>query len=169
MESSTHPDVTDLARADALSLLATAPFGRLVFTEGALPAVLAVSFALDADRIVVRTREGGVISSTVPGQVVAFQADDLDPVRRCGWSVTVVGRATRVEDPLERERLARLPLAPWTSGERRAFVTVDVGLVTGRRLGGAEPAHQSAGEAFDDDDPLAPGLVGHAGQPLSRR
>lgn len=150
MESSTDPDVTELGRADALSLLATAPFGRLVFTEGVLPAVLALSFALDGGRIVVRTREGGVVSSTVPGQVVAFQADDLDPVRRCGWSVTVVGRATRVEDPLERERLARLLLAPWTSGERRAFVTVDVGLVTGRRLGGAEPARRSVAAAAAD-------------------
>lgn len=149
----------ELSRAESLSLLTTAPFGRLVFTEGALPAVLAVSFVVDGDRIVLRTRTGGSISQAVPGQVVAFQADDLDPARRAGWSVTVVGRASRIEDRTELDRLARLPLAPWLSGERRTVIAVDIGLVSGRRLGGAEPAHSRPGGERADapDDALLPG------------
>ena len=153
------PDAQELDRTQALSLLATAPFGRLVFTEGALPAVLAVSFALDGGRIVVRTRTGGSISSAVPGQVVAFQADDLDPVRRSGWSVTVVGHASRVDDPLERDRLSALPVAPWTPGERRTVIAIDIGLVTGRRLGGAEPPH--ADLATDGPDVAAATALAH--------
>ena len=159
LEQVADADARELDRAEALSLLATAPFGRLVFTEGALPAVLTVSFVLDSRRIVLRTRTGGSISNAVPGQVVAFQADDLDPVRRAGWSVTVVGRADRVEDPLELDRLSRLPLVPWTGGERRTVLAIQIGLVTGRRLGGAEPPHEDTGGAVHADAATGPGPV----------
>lgn len=130
----------ELSREECLSLLATAPFGRLVLTEGALPAVLPVNFLLDPAGIVIRTAEGSS-TALADGSVVAFQADCIDPVRRAGWTVTVVGRATTVRDELQRSRLAALPLRPWAPGRRDTLVVVDLGLVSGRRIGGAEPAH----------------------------
>lgn len=132
--------LTELAREDCLALLRTAPFGRLVLTQGALPAVLPVNFVLDHAGIVIRTLPGSSIHLS-DGSVVAFQADDIDPVRRTGWTVTVVGRVTSVRDAVQQTRLAGLPLAAWAPGPRDSFVVVDVGLVTGRRLGGAEPEH----------------------------
>jgi len=130
----------ELSREECLSLLAGAPFGRLVLTEGALPAVLPVNFLLDSAGIVIRTAEGS-ITSLADGSVVAFQADSIDPVRQAGWTVTVVGRANVVRDELQRSRLAALPLRPWAPGRRDTLVVVDLGLVSGRRIGGAEPAH----------------------------
>lgn len=130
----------ELSRQECLSLLATAPFGRLVLTVGALPAVLPVNFVLDPAGIVIRTGEGSS-ASLADGAVVAFQADSIDTERRSGWTVTVVGRAALVRDELQRSRLAALPLRPWAPGRRNTFVVVDVGLVDGRRIGGAEPAH----------------------------
>lgn len=126
----------ELTRAECLSLLATAPFGRLVFTEGALPAVVPVDFVLETAAIVLRTATGTSVAGVADGSVVAVQADDVDPVRRTGWSVTVVGQARTARDDVEVARLEALPLAPWVAGERHVFVVVQVGIVTGRRIGG---------------------------------
>lgn len=129
----------ELSRSECLALLPTAGFGRIVFTEGALPAVVAVAFRLDPAGIVLRTASGSSLCRAVDGAVVGFQADDVDVARRAGWTVTVVGRARVVRDLVEADRLARLPLLPWLGGDRNAFVVVDVGMVSGRRVGGAEP------------------------------
>ena len=140
MEQVERVGTVELSREECLALLAGVPFGRLVITEGALPAVLPVNFLLDPAGIVIRTAEGSS-TSLADGAVVAFQADSIDPVRQAGWTVTVVGRASIVRDELQRSRLAALPLRPWAPGRRDTLVVVDLGLVSGRRIGGPEPAH----------------------------
>ncbi len=135
--SAVQQDSRELTRAQCLSLLPTAPFGRLVFTEGALPAVIPVDFVLDPAGIVLRTAAGSTVARVPDGSVVALQADDVDTARRTGWSVTVVGQARTARDDVELARLAALPLRPWVAGQRNVFVVVDVGLVTGRRIGSA--------------------------------
>jgi nitroimidazol reductase NimA-like FMN-containing flavoprotein (pyridoxamine 5'-phosphate oxidase superfamily) len=129
-------DSAALTPAECLSLLPTAPFVRLVFTEGALPAVIPVAFALDPAGIVIRTAADTTVARIASGTVVAVQADQVDPLRRTGWSVTVVGQARTAVDPVEVARLARLPLVPWVAGDRSTFVVVGIGIVTGRRIGG---------------------------------
>lgn len=135
----------ELSRSECLSLLGSAPFGRLVLTECAMPVVLAVNFVLLPDGIVIRTRAGSTIDrAAATGAVVAFEADEIDPHRRTGWTVTVVGPCHLVQDPLEQLRLAELPLTPWVGGDRSQLVVVELGPITGRRIGGAEPAHAAA-------------------------
>lgn len=126
----------ELTRAECLSLLPTVPIGRLVFTEGALPAVVPVNFALDPSGIVLRTAAGSAVARVADGSIVAVQADDVDTARRTGWSVTVVGQARTARDDVEVARLAALPLRPWVAGQRNTFVVVEIGIVTGRRIGG---------------------------------
>ena len=133
----------ELTREECLSLLPTAPFGRLVFTQGALPAVLTVNFLLDPGGIVIRTVESSSLLSAVGSGVVAFQADDIDVATRTGWTVTVVGQAVVVRDALQVARLSELPLRPWVAGDRNTFLVVETGLVSGRRIGGPEPAHSA--------------------------
>ena len=132
----TMQESRELERHECLALLPTAPFGRLVFTEGALPAAIPVNFLLDSAGIVIRTAPTGSVARVPDGAIVALQADDVDPVRRSGWSVTVVGEARTVRDPVTLARLEALPLLPWVAGDRSVFVVVDVGIVTGRRIGG---------------------------------
>lgn len=143
--SVTDGDSAALTRAECLALLPTAPFGRLVFTEGALPAVIPVNFVLDPAGIVIRTAADTAVARLAPGTVVAVQADQVDPLRRVGWSVTVVGQARTAVNPVEVDRLAALPLVPWVPGDRSTFVVVGIGIVTGRRIGGpsvvADHAH----------------------------
>jgi nitroimidazol reductase NimA-like FMN-containing flavoprotein (pyridoxamine 5'-phosphate oxidase superfamily) len=135
--TASEQDSRELTRAECLALLPTAPFGRLVFTEGALPAIFPVNFRLDPAGIVIRTAEGSSVDRLADGSIVALQADEVDATRRTGWSVTVVGKARTARDAVEVERLAALPLQPWVAGERNTFVVVEVGMVNGRRIGGA--------------------------------
>jgi nitroimidazol reductase NimA-like FMN-containing flavoprotein (pyridoxamine 5'-phosphate oxidase superfamily) len=138
----TTQESRELSRPECLALLPTVPFGRLVFTEGALPAVIPVNFLLDSAGLVIRTAPGGSVARVPDGAVVALQADDVDTEKRSGWSVTVVGQARSVRDPLELARLEALPLLPWVAGDRSAFVVVEVGIVTGRRIGGSAAVPQ---------------------------
>lgn len=137
--TSTTQDARELTRAECLALLPTVPFGRLVFTEGALPAVIPVNFVLDPAGVVLRTAPDGSVARGADGSIVALQADQVDPTTRSGWSVTVVGRGRVVRDPVELGRLEALPLTPWVAGDRSTFVVVEVGVVTGRRIGGPAP------------------------------
>lgn len=137
----------ELSRQECLALLPTVSFGRLVFTEGALPALLTVNFVLDSAGVVLRTAHGSRVCRAATSSVVAFQADDIDPERRCGWTVTVIGQAVVVEDPLLIARLATLPLMSWVPGDRNTFVVVNIGLVSGLRLGGPELLHDDVSAA----------------------
>ena len=154
----------ELSRDECLALLRTAPFGRLVFTEGALPALLTVNFVLDAAGVVLRTMEGSRICRAAASSVVAFQVDDIDVESRTGWTVTVVGQASVATDPLLIDRLAELELETWVPGERNTFVVVDLGLVSGLRIGGPEAPHasRSALPATDrsEDLPASTPVVG---------
>lgn len=125
----------ELTREECLALLATVPVGRLVFTERALPAVVPVNFVLDRGRIIIRTGATSSLAAAVRGAVVAFQADDLDPQARNGWSVVVTGRVTEVVDPLDLEHVDSLPLVPWIGGRLDHVIAVPIELVNGRRIG----------------------------------
>ncbi|GAA4147357.1 pyridoxamine 5'-phosphate oxidase family protein [Actinomadura keratinilytica] len=116
------------------ALLASAPVGRIVFTDRALPAVQPVNFALVDDEVVIRTSNGSKLAAAVRGAVVAFEADDFDAATRTGWSVVVVGHARLVTDPGELEELRRLPLTPWAPGEREQFVRIRPQMYSGRRI-----------------------------------
>ena len=131
----TAPSVHVLSREECLSLMASMPVGRLVFTDRALPAVVPVNFALSGRQIVLRTGSTSSLSAGVRGSVVAFEVDRIDPAGHRGWSVTVVGRAEHVTDPDQIARLEELPLLSWAGGEPEHFIVIAVELVNGRRVG----------------------------------
>ncbi|MEV4577503.1 pyridoxamine 5'-phosphate oxidase family protein [Nonomuraea jabiensis] len=123
-----------LSREECLGLLSTAPIGRIVFTEHALPAVQPVNFHLDGRSIVIRTSTGSKLAAATRHAVVAFEADEFDSELRTGWSVTAVGQARAVTDPDEIHRLAALPLTAWAPGSRDHYIVVDAEQVSGRRI-----------------------------------
>jgi uncharacterized protein len=74
-----HPSrLHTLDRAECPQLLRTVPVGRIVFTESALPAIQPVNFTLDDTNVIIRTSGGGKLAAAVSGNVVAFEADDID-------------------------------------------------------------------------------------------
>ncbi|MEJ5254973.1 MAG: pyridoxamine 5'-phosphate oxidase family protein [Acidimicrobiales bacterium] len=127
-----------LDRAECLGLLRTVPVGRVGLSVNALPVVLPVNFAYDAERnrIVIRTSEGGKLRAALLGAIVAFEADRIDPISHTGWSVLVRGVSSLITDPEEIGRLRRLPLRPWASDQSDHWVAISTDLVTGRRIGG---------------------------------
>jgi uncharacterized protein len=130
-----------LSRDECMHLLASAPIGRIVFTDRALPAIQPVNYALDGERLVIRTSAGSKLATAVRDAVVVLEADAFDPAGRTGWSVTVIGHARTVpQDREEFSLLAHLPLAPWASrsGEppvsRDHYIVLPVEQVSGRRV-----------------------------------
>lgn len=128
--------VVELERAEAMRLLTGAPFGRVLFTRDALPAIRPVNHLVDGDVIIVRTRLTSRLTSAVQGNspvVVAYEVDDIDPVRRTGWSVTVTGLARTVTDPARVARYEQL-LRPWVGRVMDTVIAIEPEIVAGIRL-----------------------------------
>lgn len=124
---------------ECMRLMATAPVGRIVFTEQALPAVQPVNFLVHEGAIVIRTNEGSKLAAAAEGAIVAFEADEIDPATHTGWNVTVVGPASVVSDPDAVAELSALPLQPWAPGVRDRFIRIEAKRVSGRRLENESP------------------------------
>jgi uncharacterized protein len=123
-----------LERRECLRLLSRATLGRVAFTSGALPSVLPVSFHLDGERILVRTRRGSRLDAGLRNSVVAFEADDLDPSAHAGWSVAATGLATEVRRQSELDDALGKPIHRWTSHEDGSLMTISTEVLTGRRI-----------------------------------
>jgi hypothetical protein len=128
----------DLDSTEALRLLGSVSFGRIVFTQQALPTVRPVNHVLDDGEIVIRTHEGAALTSRTrqsgaPGVVVAYEADAIDPETHLGWSVVVTGYARLVTDPRELARYQEL-LQPWVGRAMDYAVRIRPDLITGVRL-----------------------------------
>lgn len=126
--------LTELDRAECLRLLGTAVVGRIVFTEGALPAIRPVNFLLDGDEVVFRTATGSALAAATRHCVVAFEVDEIDTATHTGWSVVVVGQAYEIGDIDRLVRLASPEHAPWAPHRTAHTIAVPIHHVSGRRL-----------------------------------
>ena len=134
-----------LSRDECLRLLATGGIGRVGFHTGALPVVLPVTYALDEDGVVVRVRAGSQLELAMRDAVVAFEIDDVDPVRGTTWSVAVTGVTSRIDDPGDLARAKVLPLDAWAADDSDRFVRISLDLVSGRRRTAPCAARREAG------------------------
>jgi uncharacterized protein len=117
-----------------LRLLGSVPLGRLVYTYGGLPAVRLVNFVVDDDTIVFTTGQGDKLQAAERGDVVAFEADDVDLDRHLGWTVTTIGHLS-VVSPDEVAALHHAPaLHSWLPMDDPQYVRLGIESVHGRRL-----------------------------------
>ena len=123
-----------LSRDECLTLMASVPVGRIIYTTRALPAVELVNFALDHGDIVIRAARSGKLALAARGAVVAFEADCLDPAHQAGWSVTAIGPSREVTDPGEVARLQAIGLNSWADGARDHFIKISPVMLNGRYL-----------------------------------
>lgn len=123
-----------LDAAKCFRLLDDESVGRVVYTDGALPAIAPVNYVLIGDQITFRTTPESRLARGVIGQVVAFEVDQLDHQVRTGWSVVVTGVANVVTDPADIARAKSRGLTPWAGGDRALFVAITPGVVTGRYI-----------------------------------
>ncbi len=132
----TQRRLIELDRAEALGLLAHAPFGRVVFTVGGLPTVRPINHVVVDGEVVVHTRGDSAFARAVrrsPGLVVAYQADEIEPHGRLGWSVVVSGTADAVDDPERASRLAR-QVGTWVDHPVDTVIAIRPQVVNGFRL-----------------------------------
>jgi Pyridoxamine 5'-phosphate oxidase len=125
-----------LPRAESLRLLSTVSLGRLVFTHLALPAIRPVNHAVSGEQVIIRVYLGTAISAAVgqrSGTVVAYEADLIDPDTHLGWSVIIVGRASRLTDQNEAARYREL-LRPWVLDGADDLIVIQADMVDGFRL-----------------------------------
>jgi nitroimidazol reductase NimA-like FMN-containing flavoprotein (pyridoxamine 5'-phosphate oxidase superfamily) len=127
--------IETLTTEESLALLSTASVGRIAVTRDALPVILPVNYVVDGTSLVIRTKDGAILrAARAGGAVVAFEVDDLDERTMTGWSVLVTGTLREVTAVSAVLRAEQLPLAPWAGGERRHFVRITPGLLSGRRI-----------------------------------
>jgi hypothetical protein len=130
--------VVELDPAEAMRLLASTSLGRIVFTVNALPAIRPVNhIVLDGD-IIVRTHRGSALAAHVqdtgmPGTVIAYEADDIDPCTHLGWSVVATGYSRLITDAVELETY-RNRLMPWVDQAMDCAVRIHPEILTGVQL-----------------------------------
>lgn len=123
-----------LDQAECRRLLGTAVIGRLAYTEGALPTIQPVHFALSGNRIVIPTRTGSKVAAASRGAVVAFEVDDFDPTTRTGWNVTVIGPSHVISDAAQVRALDDLGVRPWAAASEPAYIALQMTIVRGRQV-----------------------------------
>jgi nitroimidazol reductase NimA-like FMN-containing flavoprotein (pyridoxamine 5'-phosphate oxidase superfamily) len=123
-----------LDRGECLRLLRTVTVGRIGFTECALPAIQPVNFTVEGSDVIIWTSAGGKLAAAVGGAVVAFEADEVDPATRRGWSVVVVGHASLVRDIDRLVAVAGPDSKPWVPGRTDHVICIKAERVTGRRI-----------------------------------
>ena len=115
--------------------------GRVAFRGASDVHIVPVNFVVDGDSIVFRTAPYSELGENGPGKRAAFEVDQLDTARRCGWSVVAKGRLHVISAHPEvvALRLDNDP-DPWADGVRRLYMRLPWRELTGRQL---EPPAQS--------------------------
>jgi len=130
-----HSGLGVLTKKDCLQHLAKARIGRVSFVSQGDPVILPVNHGMDGENVVFRTATGTKLLVADTEQVVAFEVDGYDAVRRTGWSVMVRGVASTVEDQEEVKRLNLLGVWPWADlVERSHWVRINTLSMTGRQV-----------------------------------
>lgn len=128
--------LSNLSTDECFRRLATQQIGRLAVVVDRYPQVFCVNYRLDDFVVVFRTQSRGKLLAA-NHRNVGFQVDQLDPVRRCGWSVLIRGMAEDVTDrqkDLITERGRELDIDPWVPGEHPRIMRVIPAKITGREL-----------------------------------
>ena len=123
-----------LEPGECMRLLAGVKIGRLGVSTDSMPLVLPVTFVLDGTTVVFCSTPGTKLYLALEHAMVAFEADDVDPDLRFGWSVCIVGPARVLRDDEDLRRVRELGLYPWAELSDPSYIAVEPQLVTGRRV-----------------------------------
>jgi nitroimidazol reductase NimA-like FMN-containing flavoprotein (pyridoxamine 5'-phosphate oxidase superfamily) len=134
MPAQARASLVELGTTESLRLLAGHEVGRIVYTDGGLPAVTPVNYAYDEGHVVIRTSESSRLASKAPRSIVAFEVDEVDRSARRGWSVVVTGPCEAVTNEARLAHIATLGLAPWACGEHKVVLEIATTIVTGYQI-----------------------------------
>ncbi len=124
-----------LGMDEGLDLLDSVPHGRPASVEAGVPVTVPVDHGIDGTVLVLRSLDGGKLRGAILGKPVAFEADDLDPATRAGWSVVIRGRAEVLEGVVAERVAERVDGWAVTDGASVTWIRVVPDEIGGRRLG----------------------------------
>ena len=129
---SKHSGIEVIDGDECRRLLAEDVIGRVAVVIGATPMILPVNYALDGEDIIMRTMPGSRLD--IGQGHAAFEVDSFDRATQSGWSVLVTGQLEEVTSyhAKDLERLQALPVQPWAAGDRKLWLRLRPGFVTGR-------------------------------------
>ncbi len=126
-----HPLLETLTAAQCDAHLAAGGVGRIVYTSARGPVALPVNFEFTDGQIVFSTDDAK--AKTLEAQVgVSFEIDQISEAISEGWSVLATGKARRIDDVAEAERLESLDLEAWAGGSRHTLISIRPDDITGR-------------------------------------
>lgn len=108
-------------------LLAASDIGRVAVSAGALPYVLPVQYSLRDDHLLLRTPGHHEVSDSIDGQVVGFEADEIDLEHGVGWCVSVTGTVHVVHGAVMEH-----PVHRWFSDG--VVLALDTDVIVGHRV-----------------------------------
>src|SRR3954447_20814991 len=88
-----------LDESESMRMLGSVRWGRCAWAGPEGPRILPVNLSVLDGNVFFRTALYGSLADAAHGDAVAVEADELDDRLSSGWSVVVLGRAERVEDP----------------------------------------------------------------------
>jgi Pyridoxamine 5'-phosphate oxidase len=134
--------IEELSSDAALGLLGSVSHGRVIFTEGGLPAVLPVPHIVADGEVVIGAEFGSAGMWSAGLVVVVYEAGGVDRADRTGWTAVVTGRARLIDRPDQVRRFKQL-LQPWVSDDLTRVVGVDPEYITAYEL--AAPIRSGSG------------------------
>lgn len=140
-----HPPVVQLTDDEALALLSTKTFGRLVVHRKDDLDLFPLNYLVHDGKILFRTAEGTKLFSLNLNGDVLFEADDVDQTgdgEGEAWSVIIKGTARILTDSDDIHTADELPLKPWLPTLKFNYVEIapSEGGISGRRFAlGEEP------------------------------
>jgi nitroimidazol reductase NimA-like FMN-containing flavoprotein (pyridoxamine 5'-phosphate oxidase superfamily) len=132
--------IEELDEAESLRLISTGGIGRIAYQSRFGPAVLPVNYQWHGGAVVFRTTRHSALDEDLQTGItggdyeVAFEIDEIDAVRREGWSVLLQGPAHHVDSEAERKSAEQAGVEPWPVGDRELFVRIAPHRITGRRI-----------------------------------
>lgn len=131
-----HSGLRVMGTDECLERMGSVAVGRVAFTLAGEIAVLPVHHVVRGMDVYFRTSGGSKIEAAADHDPVGFEADSFDASSTTGWSVTVTGTASVVDDDHLVSELDTLGGAPWPVGESMAAVWIRIrsDQITGREL-----------------------------------
>jgi nitroimidazol reductase NimA-like FMN-containing flavoprotein (pyridoxamine 5'-phosphate oxidase superfamily) len=140
------PEQGELDRTGCLTLLLSQRVGR-VGLPGPEASIVPVNYVFVGGAVVFRT-DGGSRAGAHEGELVVFEVDGIDPVRRAGWSVTVRGRLTDAADVIAADTAIVEMLDTWAPGPKNRCFRIVIDEVTGRWVHGAETPRRPGRDGY---------------------
>ena len=133
-EDETVPSFNGISLARCTELLQQQTVGRVAWQSADGAEILPVTYTWHENSVIFRTAADGPLADLDRPTDVAFEIDEVDQVRRQGWSVVVHGQAQAVGEPDRLAQIRTVADVPWAGGRRDLFIQIIPTRITGREV-----------------------------------